>query len=442
MNQATVLILDDDPVFARAAGKLAFQEGCKVEFAHTLREARAFTRAHRTDLILLDLNLPDGSGLDLMDDLDPACHGQVAVVTGDPTVDTAVRALGWPAVDYLVKPFRSERLQRLLRRAMRLYGPDDADGRGDADVVDRYLPGNSPAVGALRDSILRVAANDVPVLLLGETGTGKRSVARAIHETGARDGPFIVLDAAAMAEHEQSSRLFGGDDGSAGTLGRAGDGTLLLQQVSALHPRVQARLCAVLEARREGDGMHGPRLLFSLREDPATAIADGRLCTALYYAISGLSLPVPPLRDRGEDVVLLAELFIDQLNARHHQRRRLAPGADRELLRHAWPGNLRELRGAVERAYAMQRSDQLRVVPLVARPAPDPGHEGAISFAVGTPLAELEQRAVRATLSHYGNDKPAAARALGISVRTIYNHIARGDAGGDDGSSGTRETAA
>lgn len=185
--------------------------------------------------------------------------------------------------------------------------------------------------------------------------------------------------------------------------------------------------------------MRGPRLIFSLRVDPAASIADSRLCQALYYAICGLSVPVPALRERGEDVVILAELFIRELNGIHGQCRHLAPGGERELLRHTWPGNLRELRAAVERAYVLQRSDQLQVMPVTARPAPDRDGGGTITFAIGTPLAELEQRAVKATLSHYGNDKPATARALGISVRTVYNHLARGDAGGDDAPGATRE---
>ena len=199
----------------------------------------------------------------------------------------------------------------------------------------------------------------------------------------------------------------------------------------------------MIDARRQGEGAGGPRLLFSMRSDPAALVAEGRLGEDLYYALNGLSLQVPALRERGEDVVMLTELFIRELNARHHLRRRLAPGADRELLRHAWPGNLRELRGAVERAWLLQRSDQLQVVPCVAaRAAPQGMANGMIAFAIGTSLAEMEQRAVRATLEHFGNDKPAAARALGISVRTVYNHLARSEPGGEDAAGEMRDSAA
>ena len=438
MSQATVLILDDDPAFARAAARLAFEVGCQVQLAHSLREARAFTREHRTDLILLDLNLPDGSGLDLVEELDPARHGRIAVVTGDPSVDSAVRAMGLPIIDYLVKPFRRERLQSLLQRTMRLPGPR---GDGRSGTLDTRLPGNSPGMGALRDAVLRLASSHLPVLLVGEAGTGKRQVAHALHEAGGRSDPLITADCAALAPAEQAVRLFGAEGADPGVLGRAGKGSVLLHEPACLLPQVQARLRAMVDASREAEDGAGPRLLFASRADPAALVAEGRLCEPLYYGISGLALPVPALRERGDDVVMLAELFIDQLNARHHLRRRLAPGGDRELLRHPWPGNVRELRGAVERAWLLQRSEQLRVVPALPRHAPLAVGNGMISFTIGTPLSEMEQRAVKAALDHFGNDKPAAARALGISVRTVYNHLARSEAG-DEVAGDARDNAA
>ena len=426
MSQATVLILDDDPAFARAAGKLAYEEGCQVQLAHTLREARAFTREHATDLIILDLNLPDGNGLELIDGLDPDQHAQVAVVTGAPTLESAVRAIALPVVEYLVKPFRSEQLQDLLRRTAGRYWPLE-QARGGNRMSTDGMAGNSPAMRTLRDAVLRVAASDAPVLLVGEAGTGKRRVAQSIHEASGRGGPFLVVDCAALSPGEQERRLFGTGQDQEGALGRVDPTcTVLVHGVDALAPHLQVRLLAATEQDA------GARLLFTVDSDPATLMADGGLREDLYYGISGITIPVPALRERGNDVIVLADLFIRHLNAQHQQHKRLAPGADQELLRHPWPGNLRELRGAVQRAHLLQRSELVRIAPRSGARAEQRCAPGLIAYAIGTPLAELERQAVRATLAHFGNDKPAAARALGISVRTVYNHIARTEAGSRD----------
>lgn len=421
----TVLIVDDDTGFARAAGKLAADEGCGVQLAATLAEARAFVRDHGTDLILLDLTLPDGNGMDLLDDLDLAQHGHIVVATGRPSVDTAVRAISSPVVEYLVKPFRPEQLQALLRRIGRRHWP----GTGDADE----LAGGSVAMRRLADTVMRVASSEAPVLIHGEQGSGRLPVARAIHAAGGREGPFVVCDCEQYEPARAEQALLGGVAGES-AFSRAAGGSLLVGGVERLPLHVQARLLAVLEGRHplplQDDAQHDaqpPRLLLCVGADPLHAIAAGLLREDLYYALSALTLRVPPLRERGEDVVTLAELFIQQLNAQYGQEKRLAPGADRALLRHAWPGNVRELRAAVTGAYLMQRSTLLHVEPIGSTPTLQGGDAASINFPVGTPLAELEQRAVDATLAHFGNDKAAAARALGISVRTIYNHLARRD---------------
>lgn len=436
----TVLIVDDDTGFARAAGKLAADEGCSVQLAATLGEARAFVRDHGTDLILLDLGLPDGNGMDLLDGLDLARHGHIVVATGRPSVDTAVRAISSPVVEYLVKPFRPEQLQAVLRRIGRRHWPGLSGTAGGADE----LAGGSLAMRRLADTVMRVAASDAPVLLTGEQGSGRLSVARAIHAASGRDGQFIVLDCELLSAARMEDELFGsaradGDRPAAYT--RAAGGTLLVNGVERLPPHLQARLLAIVEGRLAGaivadTGATAPRLLFCTAAEPARAVAAGALREDFYYGASALTLRVPPLRERGEDVVTLADLFIQQLNEHHRQEKRLAPGADRALLRHPWPGNVRELRAAVRCAYLMQRSTLLHVEPIGQAPTVQAGEAASITFPVGTTLSELEQRAVDATLAHFGNDKAAAARALGISVRTIYNHLARRD----EDRAGTRAT--
>ncbi len=416
----TVLIVDDDPGFARAAGKLAADEGCGVELAATLAEARAFVRDHATDLILLDLTLPDGNGMDLLDGLDLAQHGHIVVATGRPSVDTAVRAISSPVVEYLVKPFRPEQLQALLRRIARRQWP----GAEGADE----LAGGSLAMRRLADTVMRVAASATPVLLHGEQGSGRLAVARAIHAASGRDGPFVVFDCDRCVPAQMEEGLFGEGSGKSSAFARAGGGSLLVNGIERLPHPLQARLLAAVEGRDPtpaGTDAPAPRLLLCTATEPARAVTTGALREDFYYALSALALRVPPLRERGEDVVTLAAMFIRQLNAHCGQDKRLAPGADRTLLRHSWPGNVRELRAAVHGAYLLQRSNLLHVDPSGGAPPAQAGEGPSLTFPVGTPLAEIEQRAVDATLAHFGNDKAAAARALGISVRTIYNHLAR-----------------
>ncbi|ADV28698.1 two component, sigma54 specific, transcriptional regulator, Fis family [Pseudoxanthomonas suwonensis 11-1] len=419
----TVLIVDDDTGFARAAGKLAADEGCGVQLAGSLAEARAFVRDHATDLILLDLTLPDGNGMELLDGLDLARHGRIVVATGRPSVDTAVRAIASPVVEYLVKPFRPEQLQAVLRRIGRRSWP----GLGEAAGADE-LAGASPAMRRLSDLAMRMAACDMPVLLAGERGSGRAAVARAIHAASGRKGPFVLLDCDVLVPERMEEALFGtANDPGASAFARADGGTLLVNGIERLPHHVQARLLAIVEGRGRADGGKGggPRLLFCTAGDPARNAAEGLVREDFHYGISALTLRVPSLRERGEDVVTLAELFVQQLNERHGQDKRLAPCADRVLLRHPWPGNVRELRAAVQSAYLLQRSPLLHVEPMGGAGQPAHGDSARISFPVGTTLAEMEQRAVDATLAHFGNDKAAAARALGISVRTIYNHLAR-----------------
>lgn len=419
----TVLIVDDDAGFARAAGRLAADEGCGVQLAGTLAEARAFVRDHATDLILLDLTLPDGNGMDLLDGLDLARHGQIVVATGRPSVDTAVRAIASPVVEYLVKPFRPEQLQAVLRRIARRSWPGLG---GAADAIE--LAGGSPAMRRLADLVLRVAAGDAPLLLCGEPGSGRAAVARAIHAASGREGAFVAVDCGALPAARMEAALFGetDTDSHACAFARAAGGSLLVNAAERLPPHVQARLLAVVEGRQAATvDAPAPRLLFCVAGDPARSVAEGLLRADLYHAIGALSLRVPSLRERGQDVVVLADLFIQRLNESHGQDKRLAPGADHALLRHAWPGNVRELRAAVHAAYLLQRSPLLHVEPQGSVPAPADGEGARIGFSVGTSLADLERRAVDATLAHYGNDKAAAARALGISVRTIYNYLAR-----------------
>lgn len=431
-----VLILDDDTGFAKSAGELARQQGFQVYVAHTVRSARQMLAQHRMDLLLLDLHLPDGSGMDLLDDIDLAEHGRIAVVTGSPTLETAMRAVSAPVLDYLLKPLCPEQFTRLLKKAVSRAWPS-VPLAGNAGIEG--LVGSSEAITAVVDMVHRIAPADASVLITGESGTGKELIARALHELSGRKGAFVAINCGAVPSELLASQLFGHEKGSftgahtrhMGVFEQAAHGTLLLDEISEMPAALQVYLLRVLESgsvTRVGgiDAIRTPvRVVAATNRDPRTAIADGTLREDLYYRLADISLELPPLRQRGDDAVQIARALVQRLNSRYSRHKYLAPGSELALLRHRWPGNVRELRSAVQRAYLLEPGDELHITPSLVQ-APDYREtDTEIVFSVGMTLADLERQALLKTLAHFNNDKSAAARALGISVRTIHNHLAR-----------------
>lgn len=433
--EPTLFILDDDRSFVRAAGEMARQHGYQVHAAHTLAEAREKIPDIRADLLLLDLELPDGRGMDLLADIDLAEHGQVVVVTGSPSIESAMRAVSAPVMDYILKPLCPAQMARLLEQS--------SPGRWKKSVPSRPpgldgFVGRSPAMQQVADTLVQVAASEATVLIDGESGTGKEVAARALHELSGRSGPFVAINCGAVPHELLASQLFGHERGSftgahgrhIGVFEQAAHGTLLLDEIGEMPAQLQVYLLRVLETgtvTRVGgsDAIPVPvRVVAATNRDPLAAVEAGRLREDLYYRLADVPITLPPLRERGDDVILLARMFIDRLNTRYHRSRYLKPRTEGLLLRHAWPGNVRELRSAVQRAYLLEPGDALTVRPAPPRPVLTET-DSTIVFTVGTTLAEIERRALLKTLAHFDQDKTAAARALGISVRTVHNHLAR-----------------
>lgn len=435
MPQPTALILDDDGAFARAAGQLAFSAGFRVQLAETLAEARTFLARTRADLLLLDLQLPDGSGMELLDDVDLAQHGQIVIVTGRPSLESATRAVATPVIEYLVKPLDPAQLRRVMERVAARWRPVEP-AQVDLSAVSGIV-GNAPQIRVVVDAVLRTGPTDASVLIWGEPGTGKALVAAALHAASGRSGPMITLDCGALPPADLAAALFGPEappdapPALHGALARARGGTLFLDAVNHMPLELQARLAEALED--PGFGVDGAgtlvpapvRLVAASDRDPDEAMRERTLRPDLYYALAHVGLPLPALRERGEDVVVLVAHFIDRLNTRYGQTKRLAPGSEAALLRHSWPGNVRELRSAVQRAYLLQDGEGLHIKPQLPSASVWKESDTSILFSVGTTLAEIERRALLKTLAHFDNDKTATARALGVSVRTIHNQLAR-----------------
>lgn len=435
---ASLLIVDDDRDFTESAADFARLRGFRPYVAHSLEQSRQFSHLPPVDLLLLDLELPDGNGLELLDDPAMPEHGQAIIVTGQPSVQSAIQAVSRPVVDYLLKPLCPIQFDSLLKQAA---------ARGvTAAVTDRHgMVGRCEAMCRIHDDIDRVAATDASVLISGASGTGKELVARAIHIASGRTGPFVAVNAGAIAPELLASHLFGHERGSftgashrhAGYFEQAHGGTLFLDEITEMPPALQVYLLRVLETgtvTRVGGTeaiATNVRVLAATNRDPQMALDAGNLREDLFYRLADFQITMPALRERATDVMLLAQYFLDCLNARHGTARRFADGSERVLMRHPWPGNVRELRSTIQRSYLCSDGPLVRIRALEQRARTMAMAGGMIGFGVGMSYAEVEREMLVRTLSHYDNDRSRTAQALGVSVRTIQNQLARLRGDGD-----------
>ena len=435
------LIVDDDTDTRDFLSEVARAEGFSVAAADTLRSARAQLTRRHPDVLLADLQLPDGNGMELIDDLDRAIETEIIVVTGHASVGTAVEALRAGATDYLTKPIEVERLANILRRQPRTVDLKQEIGelRDELRKVGRFghLLGSSPPMQALYDKIARVAPTSATVLLIGESGTGKELAARTIHDLSKRKrAPFLAINCGAMSPQSIESELFGHEEGSfagadrqhKGFFERAGGGTILLDEITEMSFALQVKLLRVLETGTFVKvGSTQPiatdvRILAATTRQPGKAVVEGKFREDLYHRLNVFPIHVPPLRDRGTDLEMLAEHFLDELNATEHSAKRFGASATASLYQHTWPGNVRELKNYVQRAYLLADAVIDNDAQSEAAPA-GADEDDEITVRIGTPLDEIEERVTMATLARCGHVKKRAAEILGISLKTLYNRL-------------------
>jgi DNA-binding NtrC family response regulator len=428
-----ILIVDDDVGFVRAAAGVARTLGFEVVVAGSVAQALSRIRADSFDLAVIDLSLPDGSGLELLEHIDLGGRTQAILITGNPTVESALKAMRLPIVDYVIKPLHVGRFRELLETAAARVPLPSPEGGGPWHGI----AGPSPAMAAVRQQAARVAPTEASVFIEGESGVGKELVAAAIHAESGRAGPFVALNCGAVPAELLNSQLFGHERGSftganarhVGLFEQAQGGTLFLDELSEMPVHLQVHLLRALETRRirrVGGGEDIPvdvRIVSATNRPHADAIRSGLLRADLYYRLAEFPMHVPPLRERIADILPIAELFLARLNERYDTRRALTRSGADGLQRYPWPGNIRELKNIIQRAYILAETDLITpTLPLVA------GHALAetastITFVVGTPLEEIERRILFKTLAYYDNNKSRAAQALGITTRTIYNRL-------------------
>jgi two-component system response regulator AtoC len=441
----SALVVDDDAGLRDSLGLLVAREGYDVRFASDRREARQQLSESIPDVVLLDLGLPDGDGIELLHDENLASQCDFIVMTGNATVESAVQAMREGSLDYLTKPVDLNRLRTVLAGVARTreYRAQVRDLRDELRRLGRFgrLVGASPAMQRVYDLIARVAPTEASVLLTGESGTGKELAAETVHLLSRRRvGAFLGVNSGAVAATLIESELFGHEKGSftgaearrRGYFEEASGGTLFLDEVTDMPLELQSKLLRVLETGavlRVGASDVVPvdvRVIAATNRDPARAVREGRLREDLYYRLNVFPIAMPPLRERAEDVELLADHFLARVNARDRSSKRWSPEAVDKLRSHAWPGNVRELKNVVERAAILADAsigpESIAIAVDRAR-SPSPSPDALLKIPLGSSLEETERRLILATLAELNGDKRRAAEVLGIGLKTLYTRL-------------------
>ena len=444
-----ILVVDDEEAMTESLAAWLREDGYTVDTASSGREAIEKARAREYAIYFVDLKMPGGlDGIEtLMEIRKFQKEASVIVITAYATVDTAIAAMKEGAQEYVVKPCHPQEISLLVERIIRVKNLERENAILRRKLTRQYsfhdLVSKNPRMAEIFDLVREVASQRSTVLIQGESGTGKELVARAIHFSGDRgERPFVAVSCAALAETLLESELFGHEKGSftgaiaqrKGKFELADGGTVFLDEIGDVSPKLQVDLLRVLQERRffrvggTTEIAVDVRVIAATHRDLATEVREGRFRDDLYYRLNVINVRIPPLRERIEDVPLLAQEFLDRLS---HELGREVSGISEEGLRvlmdHDWPGNVRELENAVERALVTCKTGILGALDFafLARPA---GAVGAsASFPPGLTLQEMEKQYVAATLSRLQGNVKAAAEALGIDRSTLYEKIKRYD---------------
>jgi two-component system, NtrC family, response regulator AtoC len=444
-----VLIVEDDRTMRELLQSQLSRRGFVPLLCDSADAALAVLRQEDVDAVVADHHMPGTSGVSLCAELhENRPDVPVVVITGFGSLETAVAALRAGAHDLITKPFDIEQLVMTIERALHQRALEREVGRLRLCLADtaRFgeILGSSQPVRRLCDLVGRAATSDATVLITGESGSGKDLVARALHERGPRQGgPFVALNCAAISEQLLESELFGHKRGAftdarenrPGLLVQAGGGTLFLDEVGDMPPGMQAKLLRMLETRTMrpvGSDTEVPinvRFVAATNRDLESDVEEGRFRRDLFFRINVIQIAVPPLRTRGNDVLLLAQHFLERAATRSGKAvAGFTSGAAQRLLAYSWPGNVRELSNAVERAVALTSFENVAPEDLPDRIR---DHKRAVLVVGGDdpgaflPMHEVERRYVLHVLESVRGNKTAAAQILGFDRRTMYRKLER-----------------
>ncbi|WP_043308908.1 sigma-54 dependent transcriptional regulator [Pseudomonas sp. ML96] len=429
------LIVDDEPDIRELLEITLGRMKLDTRSARNVKEAREWLAREPFDLCLTDMRLPDGTGLDLVQHIQQR-HAQVpvAMITAYGSLDTAINALKAGAFDFLTKPVDLGRLRELVATALRLRS-----GEAEEGPVDTRLLGDSPPMKSLRNQIQKLARSQAPVYISGESGSGKELVARLIHEQGPRiERPFVPVNCGAIPSELMESEFFGHKKGSftgaiedkQGLFQAANGGTLFLDEVADLPLSMQVKLLRAIQEKAvravggQQEVVVDVRILCATHKDLAAEVTAGRFRQDLFYRLNVIELRVPPLRERREDIPLLAETMLRRLaEGSGLPAARLSSEALDKLKCYRFPGNVRELENMLERAYTLCENDQIQAADLRLADAAPAGETGEASLAqidnLEDYLEEIERKLIMQALEETRWNRTAAAQRLGLTFRSM-----------------------
>ena len=433
-----VLIVDDEAVIRNSVTRALSDRGINSVAVPSGLDALKIIQEQEFDLALLDIKMPDMNGLAVLKEIRTINPGMnVIMITGYPTIDTAVHCIKLGAIDYLVKPFQLHDLEASLRKINyqnEATEPHDMATGLNIDAFQDFIIGKSRAMQSLFGKVLKVAPTDSTVLITGESGTGKELIAKAIHAySERRDNEFVAVDCSSLVETLLESELFGHVKGSFtgayqtkhGLFELANNGTFFFDEISNLSPKIQAKLLRVIQERefmKVGDQKKiklDIRIISASNKDLRDSIKDGTFREDLYYRLSVVPLRIPPLRNRREDIPLLIDHFLKKYSKRVKRNvPEISPEAMDILIEHNWPGNVRELEHTIERILILEEGDIIRTHDL-----PSFISQRQAGFQMFTEdvltLEELEKKYIRFILKKTKGKKSEAAKLLGINRKTL-----------------------
>jgi DNA-binding NtrC family response regulator len=443
-QRLSLLIVEDERPLAKL-WTIELEQLVDATLAHTIADGREKLKTRGYDVVLLDLHLPDGNGLELLSEINQrGDDSAVIILTGNADLDSAIQAVRLGAYDYLVKPCKIEEIESRLRRVARerVLANENVALKQQLRTqrVDALeMIGQSPLINEVKKLIARVAPSDASVLINGETGTGKEVAARLIHANSDRkNGAFVPVNCAALPRELAESELFGHRKGAftgadrdhRGLVQAAAGGTLFLDEIGDLPLDVQAKFLRLLESRegrRVGDSEPykvDVRIVAATHRDLRQDVASGKFRQDLFYRLATFELKLPPLRSIQEDLPAIAEYLLKTSAVRNSKAARFSNGALSAMKWYNWPGNVRELRNVIERAKILCDGEEIGPEHLnlpgadVAAPTSAQASDGTVLN-----LADMEWAMIQSALRAHGGNKTAAARALGISLRTLYNKL-------------------
>jgi DNA-binding NtrC family response regulator len=445
MSHGRVLIVDDDSGFRTALSTAMSARGFDVASVPNGSGALAWLGTNTCDVVLLDLKMPDMSGMEVLERLReryPAV--EVILLTGHGTIDTAVAAIRRGAFQFLTKPCSPDEvevtvLKALERRALIERTIVLQQALAPPDLGETFIGRSAQFKETLR-LVERVARVDSAVLILGETGVGKELVAKLLHSRGSRSRqPFVVVDCSNLHEELLQSELFGHEPGAYtgatrlkhGLFEVADKGTIFLDEVGDVSPALQAKLLRVIETgtfRRLGGNTEiavNVRVLAATNRDLAEMVSQKHFREDLFYRLNTIRVDVPPLRERPDDIVCLATHFVERFNRRFAQKRQLSPEALDALTHYAWPGNIRQLQNVIEQVVVLADDDVVTpayLPPFLRSHGAAPVHRSAQPTEV-VPLRDVERQYIEFVVNHFGGHRANAAKALGIGERSLYRKL-------------------